>query len=112
MLGVLAAATQNSALGPPPGLTPPQRFDMSTPQKLDAPPASVLRPTAELGAISAWADERGIPELTDYLLSKELRGSSEVGDVGAPGRRLVLNGGSRTSPGREVSFPAGASAAS
>ena len=67
----LGAAKKEAANpGPPPGLKPPQRFDLFTPQK---------KPEAQPGGeIAQWCDKHGVPEAVDALTYNGLRAIAEV----------------------------------
>ena len=67
----LGAAKKEAANpGPPPGLKPPQRFDIFTPQKkLESQPG---------GEIAQWCDKHGVPEAVDALTYNGLRAIAEV----------------------------------
>ena len=67
----LGAAKKEAANpGPPPGLKPPQRFDLFTPQK---------KPESQPGVeIAQWCDKHGVPEAVDALTYNGLRAIAEV----------------------------------
>ena len=66
----LGAAKKEAANpGPPPGLKPPLRFDIFTPQKKGSQPA---------GEIAQWCDKHGVPEAADALTYKGLCAIAEI----------------------------------
>ena len=66
----LGAAKKEAANpGPPPGLKPPLRFDIFTPQKKESQP---------VGEIAQWCDKHGVPEAVDALTYNGLRAIAEV----------------------------------
>ena len=67
----LGAAKKEAANpGPPPGLKPPQRFDIFTPQKKPDP--------QPVGEIAQWCDKHGVPEAADALTYNGVRAIAEI----------------------------------
>ena len=70
LMSCLVAAKQKLAIpSPPPGLKPPQQFNIFTPQKPETKPA---------GEITQWCDKHGVPEVADTLTHNGLRAIAEV----------------------------------
>ena len=72
LMSCLVAAKQSLASanpGPPPGLKPPQPFNIFTPQKQEA------KPTGEL---TQWCGKHGVPEVADTLTYNGLRAIAEI----------------------------------
>ena len=72
LMSCLVAAKQSLASanpGPPPGLKPPQQFNIFTPQKQEA------KPTGEL---TQWCGKHGVPEVADTLTYNGLRAIAEI----------------------------------
>ena len=70
LMSCLVAAKLNAAsVGAPPGLKPPLRFDIFTPQKKESQPA---------GEIAQWCDKHGVPEAADALTYNGLCAIAEI----------------------------------
>ena len=69
--------------GAPPGLKPPQRFNIFTPQKPGAKSAA---------EITQWCDKHGVPEEADTLTYNGLRAIAELA-VLSDAQLVSLSGG-------------------